>query len=714
MQPVTTQRVFSGRYELTHLVARGGMAQVYRARDRLLDRPVALKVLFPELSVDRAFVERFRREAQAAANLSHPNIVPVFDWGEDGGTYYIVMEYIDGQPLSQALRSGGPLPPDRVAQMGARVADALAYAHRHGVVHRDVKPGNVLLTSDEQVKVTDFGIARAINTEESLTQTGAVMGTATYFSPEQAEGVGVDARSDIYSLGVLLYEMVAGRPPFVGDSPVAVASKHVREQPPALSDLNPAVPPALEAVIAKAMAKSPSHRYQSAAELRTDLERFTEGRPVSAADPATTAMLAAASAHPGDTAPRGVPAALPATQTVPALAAGRRATEPKPRSHGWRWALVLLAALVVLGLVAYFVLRGLGYIGTAKFTMPTLRGKSLASARSTLRSDGLVVSQVEYRTSTTFSRNQVISTDPESGAKVHKGEHIALVASKGGVPTVPVPTVVGEQYSRASTKLAHLGLVPHEHSKASTEPTGTVLGQTPPAGQSVRKGDGVSLTVSTRNSVIVPNVVGETSANAGNTLGVTGLAAGAVSSGCSSQYGTGIVMAQTPRAGTRVAPGTKVKLTVSSGPCTVVVPNVLGDTETQAVTSLAGKGLKAVASTTATCSPTTVDKVSAQTPPGGTTVTSGSTVGITVCKRPVTTPTATSTRTKTPTSTRTKSKSSTTTTTTTTTPTTTTTTTTTTPILPGNTPPGRTRSRAERRAPPPVPHGVAFGKRLRS
>ena len=280
MEPVETPRVFSGRYELTHLIARGGMAQVYRARDRLLDRPVALKVLFPELSVDRAFVERFRREAQAAANLSHPNIVPVFDWGEDGGTYYIVMEYIDGQPLSQALRSGGPMPAQRVAMIGARVADALAYAHRHGVVHRDVKPGNVLITNDEQVKVTDFGIARAVNTEESLTQTGAVMGTATYFSPEQAEGGGVDPRSDIYSLGVVMYEMVAGRPPFLGESPVAVASKHVRERPPLLRDLNPTVPPALEAVIAKAMAKSADLRYQTATELRADLQRFVAGRPV--------------------------------------------------------------------------------------------------------------------------------------------------------------------------------------------------------------------------------------------------------------------------------------------------------------------------------------------------------------------------------------------------------------------------------------------------
>src|SRR5487761_723887 len=289
MEPVDGVRVFSNRYELTHLVARGGMAEVFRARDRLLDRPVALKVLFPELSADRSFVERFRREAQAAANLSHPNIVPVFDWGEDAGTYFIVMEFIDGRSLSSILRSAGPLHPDRAAEIGADGAAALAYAHRHGGGHRDVKPGNVLITEEGAVKVTDFGIARAVNTEESLTQTGAVMGTATYFSPEQAEGMGVDARSDIYSLGVVMYEMVAGRPPFLGETPVSIASKHVRDRPPLLRDLNPAVPPALEAVIAKAMAKSADLRYQTAADLQADLVHFVQGRPVSAGDALATA-----------------------------------------------------------------------------------------------------------------------------------------------------------------------------------------------------------------------------------------------------------------------------------------------------------------------------------------------------------------------------------------------------------------------------------------
>jgi serine/threonine-protein kinase len=377
MEPTKTPRVLSGRYELSHLVARGGMAEVYRAHDRLLDRPVALKILFPELSVDRAFVERFRREAQAAANLSHPNIVPVFDWGEDAGTYFIVMEFIDGRALSSILRGAGPMHPDRAAEIASDVAIALAYAHRHGVVHRDVKPGNVLITEDGIVKVTDFGIARAINTEESLTQTGAVMGTATYFSPEQAEGMGVDARSDIYSLGVVLFEMVTGRPPFLGDTPVAVASKHVRENPPTPREINPAVPPDLEAIILKCLAKAPEYRYATGDDLRTDLLRFREGRAVGAVAPPTTSMGTTQALFSG-------------TQTLHHIAG--QEDEPE-RSRAGLYAGILIALLVALAVVIVFLGQSLGWWhlggGSNSVTIPPLAGQGVTQAERTLQADGL-------------------------------------------------------------------------------------------------------------------------------------------------------------------------------------------------------------------------------------------------------------------------------------------------------------------------------------
>src|SRR6266480_1509631 len=282
-------RVFSSRYEIQREVAQGGMAEVYLARDQLLNRPVALKALFPEYAREPSFVERFRREAQAAANLNHPNIVSIYDWGQESGTYFIVMEYVEGRSLRDLMRSEGPLDGDQAAEITAEIAAALGFAHRNRVVHRDVKPGNVLMPQSGTVKVTDFGIARA-GASDGLTQTGSVMGTATYFSPEQAQGLPVDGRSDVYSLGIVLYEMVTGVVPFTGDSPVAVAYKHVREEPLAPSQRNPEVPPDLEKIILTALAKDPDHRYQSADDMREDLLLFRRGRPLAAAP--LTAMVA--------------------------------------------------------------------------------------------------------------------------------------------------------------------------------------------------------------------------------------------------------------------------------------------------------------------------------------------------------------------------------------------------------------------------------------
>ena len=584
MQPVTTPRVFSGRYELTHLVARGGMAQVYRARDRLLDRPVALKVLFPELSVDRAFVERFRREAQAAANLSHPNIVPVFDWGEDGGTYYIVMEYIDGQPLSQALRAGGPMPPARVAHIGARVADALAYAHRHGVVHRDVKPGNVLLTNDEQVKVTDFGIARAVNTEESLTQTGAVMGTATYFSPEQAEGMGVDARSDIYSLGVVLFEMVTGRPPFLGDTPVAVASKHVRDHPPAPRELNPAVPPTFEAVILKAMAKDPAFRYQTAEDLRADLLRFNEGRSVLAMSDATQAIGAVGGAG--------------ATQMMSAVD-GAEPLPPAPpvqRNRTRTYAVILailLVALVVLGLL---LARSLGYLGgSPSFNLANVVGKPVAQATATLQADGLTV-----RTSkviSTQASGTVLSQNPRANALVKKGDTVTLTVATAAQTTVP-SGITSTTLANAQQILEAAGLQWKVTNVANAAPAGTVLSSDPVSGASIDQGGTVNLTVSSGpSSVTVPALAGQTQVQAANALGQQGLNLGKVTSQPSTQYAAGIVIASVPAEGTQVQPGSSVDIIVSSGPPPPTTTTTTPPTTTTTSTSTTSSSTSTTSST---------------------------------------------------------------------------------------------------------------------
>ena len=549
----TEPRVFSQRYELNHLIARGGMAEVYRAHDRLLDRPVALKVLFPELSVDRSFVERFRREAQAAANLSHSNIVPVFDWGEDGGTYFIVMEFVDGRPLSAILKTAGPLSAERTADIGAHVAAALGYAHRHGVIHRDVKPGNVLITDDGQVKVTDFGIARAVNTEESLTQTGAVMGTATYFSPEQAEGMGVDARSDIYSLGVVLFEMVTGRPPFLGDTPVAVASKHVRDHPPAPREINPAVPPTFEAVILKAMAKDPAFRYQTAEDLRADLLRFNEGRSVLAMSDATQAIGAVGGAG--------------ATQMMSAVD-GAEPLPPAPpvqRNRTRTYAVILailLVALVVLGLL---LARSLGYLGgSPSFNLANVVGKPVAQATATLQADGLTV-----RTSkviSTQASGTVLSQNPRANALVKKGDTVTLTVATAAQTTVP-SGITSTTLANAQQILEAAGLQWKVTNVANAAPAGTVLSSDPVSGATIDQGGTVNLTVSSGpSSVTVPALAGQTQVQAANALGQQGLNLGKVTSQASTQYAAGIVIASVPAEGTQVQPGSSVDIIVSSGP----------------------------------------------------------------------------------------------------------------------------------------------------
>ena len=353
--------VFNGRYELQRRLARGGMADVFLARDRLLDRPVAIKVLFPDLAADTAFVQRFRREAQAAANLNHPNIVSIFDWGQQDDTYFIVMEFIDGRSLADLIRTQGVLDADRAAEIAGDVAAALGAAHRSGVIHRDVKPGNVLITSDGQVKVADFGIATVLSdTNTDLTRAGTVMGTATYFSPEQAQGRSVDARSDLYSLGAVLFEMVVGRPPFKGDTPLAVAIKHVQEQPPSPRAMGANMAESLEAITLKLLAKNPDNRYPTADDLRADLRRYREGmhslrRAMRSGGRGRVGYCAHASDRHGAAPPRA-PACN--RNRRPALPAAHSTGyyEPPPENRvGMVIAVTMLLLLSIAGLVFAFV-----------------------------------------------------------------------------------------------------------------------------------------------------------------------------------------------------------------------------------------------------------------------------------------------------------------------------------------------------------------------
>ncbi|AXT86408.1 Stk1 family PASTA domain-containing Ser/Thr kinase [Aeromicrobium sp. A1-2] len=553
------------RYELGGLLGRGGMADVRVGRDLRLGRTVAVKQLRGDLSADDTFQARFRREAQSSAALNHPSIVAVYDTGESTDKHgshvpYIVMEYVEGQTLRDILRgaeNGRKILPERALSITADVLSALDYSHRSGIIHRDIKPANVMLTPSGQVKVMDFGIARAIaDTSSAMTQTAAVIGTAQYLSPEQARGETVDARSDIYSTGCLLYELLTGRPPFIGDSPVSVAYQHVREEARPPSQLNPDVSAAIDNIVAKSLAKRVEDRYQSAADMRKDIDRVLAGQQVEAPTAATAVV--------------GGTAVAPAAPSLPPPTGGARRAEPGPDDESestakWWW--IGLVAVLLLSAIAFGIYKATEAPPEVKtVSVEDVSGKEVDSATRALEQQGLVVaSETQQESSSDVDEGLVIKTDPPAGETVDDGSTVTLVVS-AGPEQVSMPDVRQLQFDVAKKQLEG-GDGKFKVSRKDVDNSadkGVVINSTPLVGEQVDVGSKVTLFVS-KGQVTVPNVVNQNIDDATKALEKLGLKV-TTTDDAEATAPQDTVTAQSIDPNTKVAPGTTIELTVSANP----------------------------------------------------------------------------------------------------------------------------------------------------
>jgi eukaryotic-like serine/threonine-protein kinase len=561
--------IVEGRYRIVSRLGSGGMADVYCAEDQQLGRRVALKVLYRRFAEDQEFVERFRREASSAAGLQHQHVVSVYDRGEWDGTYWIAMEYLDGRSLKRLIQDEGPLAPERAVELTIQILRAARFAHRRGVIHRDLKPHNVIIDDEDRAKVTDFGIARAGASD--MTQTGSIMGTAQYLSPEQAQGHAVSAQSDIYSVGIILYEMLTGRVPFEGESAVTIALKQVSEQAVPPSQLNPAVTPALEAVVMRALAKDPAQRYPDADAFIAALQ----GQEVPAAPPTEATALAAAVPPP----PPPVLAREPVPPPPPPPA--------DPDEEGSRWWAWLLGLLVVAALIVGAVLL-LG--NTKKVAVPDVVGASQAAAQQALRAKG-------FATDATFEtsprrQGEVIGQDPPGGAQAKKGSTVHLTVSSGP-GQANVPSVSGLGRRAAAKKLNKAGFrVQEVEQNDDTVKKDHVIETQPAQGTPLPKGSTVTLVVSSGpEQVTVPDETGKTLDDARNDLENAGFKV-SVTRQSSDTADPDTVLSQNPAANTQQDKGSTVALTVAKAPDTAPVPDETGKQDTDAVSALQDAGFK--------------------------------------------------------------------------------------------------------------------------
>ncbi|MER6824918.1 Stk1 family PASTA domain-containing Ser/Thr kinase [Streptosporangium sp. NPDC000563] len=580
---MTQPRRLGDRYELDGVVGRGGMAEVYRARDIRLDRIVAIKTLRADLARDHIFQARFRREAQSAASLNHPSIVAVYDTGEDvsegAPVPYIVMEYVDGRTLRDLLRADRRLLPERAAELVDGILRALDYSHRGGIVHRDIKPANIMITRNGDVKVMDFGIARAMaDSAATMTQTAQVIGTAQYLSPEQARGERVDARSDLYSTGCVLYELLTGQPPFTGDSPVAIAYQHVREDPIPPSQIDPDIPPWADAIVLKAMAKDPAHRYQSAGEMRADIQRAMSGIPTDAQTMALSANNEYGSATRTMMQPPGPGG--PATQRTTAVppyeygeeggggrtggGGGGRRRQQSGGNTAVKTAAWIIVPLLIIGAFIGVGVKFLSSPGdptaSAKVTIPQLVSQTEEAATNKLTELGLKVKTVEEYDDE-IPKGSVIETDPAADAEVEKDTEVTLKVSKG-VEKVEVPSVLNMTTEEAKQVLGDAGFKVSVQTKASSRKQGIVFETVPEAGKKANKGSTVRIYVP-KEAMEVPSVVNLTVEDATRALKEAGFKAKI--SEQPSDLPKGTVLSQSPEAGSKYQPGTTITLIVSSG-----------------------------------------------------------------------------------------------------------------------------------------------------